>query len=279
MTYSAISALLYGQRPFFLYQFVRDGNETLYTSQPVDFTRSVAGVDGDLWAASSIAHSRIPDTDRSFRSEVRITLPLQDQFAFAILGSFDFKPVAVAIWRGFLNDTDEELVPVFRGQVLGVEPKDQGVIELSCMTDIASLERKGLAAVMQRPCRHSLYSRGCRLDITDWQAELPIASMDAAATSLVVTGADAQANGYYDYGVAEWDGRFAVILTHTGNNLRLGSFIPGLRQAFLAGPVDIKIAPGCNLALATCAAKFGNQLNFGGFPRITDNPFDGKAVF
>ena len=37
--------------------------------------------------------------------------------------------------------------------------------------------------------------------------------------------------------------------------------------------------PGCDHTLATCAAKFGNQLNYGGFPYIpVKNPFTGDAI-
>ena len=33
-------------------------------------------------------------------------------------------------------------------------------------------------------------------------------------------------------------------------------------------PVSVDIAPGCDLRAETCAAKFGNLPNFGGFPAI-----------
>jgi hypothetical protein len=51
--------------------------------------------------------------------------------------------------------------------------------------------------------------------------------------------------------------------------------MPHLRH--LAPVVDI--APGCDLRAATCAAKFGNLLNFGGFPEIPGrNHFGGRSI-
>ena len=41
----------------------------------------------------------------------------------------------------------------------------------------------------------------------------------------------------------------------------------------------IDMAPGCDLRRDTCAAKFGNLLNFGGFPDIPGrNPFGGTSI-
>ena len=40
-----------------------------------------------------------------------------------------------------------------------------------------------------------------------------------------------------------------------------------------------QIAPGCDLRRDTCKAKFGNLLNFGGFPDIPGrNPFGGTSI-
>ena len=44
-------------------------------------------------------------------------------------------------------------------------------------------------------------------------------------------------------------------------------------------PLRADLAPGCDLRAATCAAKFGNLPNFGGFPEIPGrNPFGGGSI-
>ena len=65
--------------------------------------------------------------------------------------------------------------------------------------------------------------------------------------------------------------------------------MPGLAAALAAPeldpetgdlvPVLVDIAPGCDLRAATCAVKFGNLANFGGFPEIPGrNPFGGTSI-
>jgi hypothetical protein len=44
-------------------------------------------------------------------------------------------------------------------------------------------------------------------------------------------------------------------------------------------PVTAEITPGCDLRASTCAAKFGNLLNFGGFSEIPGrNPLGGGSI-
>ena len=44
-------------------------------------------------------------------------------------------------------------------------------------------------------------------------------------------------------------------------------------------PLVADIASGCDLRAATCATKFGNLPNFGGFPEIPGrNPFGGSSI-
>jgi hypothetical protein len=44
-------------------------------------------------------------------------------------------------------------------------------------------------------------------------------------------------------------------------------------------PLLVDLAPGCDLRAATCAAKFGNLANFGGFPEIPGrNPLGGGSI-
>ena len=60
----------------------------------------------------------------------------------------------------------------------------------------------------------------------------------------------------------------------SGGAVTLSAPIPGLK----AGDA-FEAYPGCDHTLSTCADKFGNQLNYGGFPYIpVKNPFAGDAI-
>ncbi len=277
MTLAAIAAWASGSRPYFLYLFQRGAIQYQFASTKANVTKAIDGADASTWVGSAISHSRIPDSDQAFRSELKVTVPLSSQLATDTIGTLDFDQMSLTIYRGDLNDA--EVIVVFKGRILSANPQDNGACVFNCMTELAALQRKGLAAVIQRPCRHVHYGRGCNLVLADWQVELPVASISSSGTSIVVTGAALQEDGYYRLGTFEWGGRFEMILTHAGDTLTLASEIPGLAAAVGAGAVDVKIAPGCPLSRNICDTRFSNILNFGGFPFISDNIFDGRQVF
>jgi uncharacterized phage protein (TIGR02218 family) len=232
-------------------------------------------VTGTLWASETISHSKIPDSDQSFRSEIKVTLPIENDFAFDQLNLVSNNPLRLTIWKGFLNDPDGELVVQFVGRVLeaSVDDSNSSVV-FSCMTELASLQRKGLSQVIQRPCRHVHYGRGCNLDITEYQTAGQLLSISADGRTLTVAEAALEEDGFYSLGVIEWNTRFEMILTHVGTSLTLASPIQELIPT-----LQVKIAPGCPLSRNICNDRFSNILNFGGFPFISDNPFDGRQVF
>lgn len=277
MTFAAIAQLISGQRPFYLYRFKRGTVETLFTSMPNNLTRVVSGVTGSVWQASAISHSRIPYSSDSARSEFPITFPLSDNFARAFLAPVGLQTTTVRIWKGFLNDTDAELVVQYNGTVLAAQPRESGTIELTCMGDISGLRRKGLTAVLQRPCRHALYHDGCGVSLAAKQTAATITAITVDGLTLTVSAASAQADGYYAGGVFQFAGVQEMIASHTGSTLRLAAPVPGLLSAF-TGSLGCLIAPGCNLIRDTCNTRFANLDNFGGFPFLTETPFDGRSI-
>ena len=277
MSLAAIAALVTGARPFHLYLFQRGDVQYQYASTAQAITRTIAGADSTTWTPFSISHGKIPDSDQAFRSELIVTVPLSSDFAGDVIGAFDFDPMILTIYRGDVNSA--EIIPVFKGRVLSATPKDEGICTLTCMTEIAALQRKGLGAVIQRPCRHVHYGRGCGLNLATYQVANDIVGISANGLAIQLTSASAQPDGFYTLGIIEWDGRFEMMLTHSGNNVTLSAAIPGLVEAVTAGTVSVIIAPGCPLSRTVCNDRFANILNFGGFPFISDNPFDGRQVF
>lgn len=277
MSLASIARALSGKRPFFLYAFQRGGVVTLLTSRPEAIVRTMPGFAGNLWAPASISHGRIPDSDQAFRSELEVTIPLSSLFSGQLIAAFDFTPATITIWRGFLNDPAGEVVPMFRGRVLSAQPTDEGLCILTCMTEIAALQIKGLSAVIQRPCRHVLYGRGCGLNLAGWQTPGTIASINSNGLGLRIAGLTGE--DYYRGGILQWGDRFEMILTHHGDALTLADDIPQLVTAAGAGGLVVLLAPGCNLTSSDCIGRFNNFLNFGGFPWMSENPFDGRQIF
>jgi hypothetical protein len=98
-----------------------------------------------------------------------------------------------------------------------------------------------------------------------------------------------QPDGWYRGGVLRFGGLLGFITGHAGEVLTLSRPMSELTAALAAPetdpesgdplPVTVDIAPGCDLRAATCALKFGNLANFGGFPEIPGrNPLGGGSI-
>jgi uncharacterized phage protein (TIGR02218 family) len=141
------------------------------------------------------------------------------------------------------------------------------------------MRREGVRAKYQRLCRRALYSRGCRLDIETFF----VGGTASAHQGLTITVPEAALlpNGWFRGGVLRHAGILGFISGHVGDALTLSGRMPDLVAAIDDPETQalVKIAPGCDLRRDTCKAKFGNLLNFGGFPDIPGrNPFGGTSI-
>jgi uncharacterized phage protein (TIGR02218 family) len=83
-----------------------------------------------------------------------------------------------------------------------------------------------------------------------------------------------QSTGWLTGGYLRVGGVPRMITQHSGDTVTLSSVLPGLAvgSAFEA-------FAGCDRSFSTCQSKFGNALNFGGFPWIpAKNPFAGDSI-
>ena len=280
MSFDAIANLIKGQRPFFLYSFRRNDQEFLFTNKKTEIIRSVPGITGDTWIPEAITHGNIIDTDQAFRAELPISFPMTNEFAFNQLGFFSVNPMKVRILKGFFNDETNELRAQFVGEVISVMiERTSGQITFSCMTDIAALERKGLSQVIQRPCRHSLYGTDCGVSIDDYKTTVSITTITPNSRFAQIDANPVLQNGVLRGGILIWQGRYSMIDDNQGNILKLKENLPDLVNAVSIESQFVEIAPGCRLTRSDCNSKFNNILNFGGFPWMSDNPFNGKQVF
>jgi uncharacterized phage protein (TIGR02218 family) len=293
MSLASIAALFYGAKPFFLYQFYRANEkfqysntaaiidrvaeDTTWAGVPITWSADPAVWFSPLWDPLVISHGKIPDSDQAFRSEFKIEVPLDSVLTDSVTGVIDFIPVIVTIFKGDQNDA--EIIPVFKGRIINAQPNENGMCTLTCMTEIAALQRKGLSAVIQRPCRHALYGKNCGVKIEDFRTDATVTAVSTDGLTLTVSGSSASANGYFSLGVIDWNNRLEMIISHTGGTLSLASPIPGLFEAVALADEGVSIAPGCGLSRRICNDVFSNINNFGGFPYISDNPFDGRQVF
>lgn len=153
-----------------------------------------------------------------------------------------------------------------------------------------SLRRTGLRARFLRTCRHSLYGRGCLLNMEDFLTT----GFVTGITGLVVTvpEADALPDGFFNTGIIEApDGSMRFITNHVGSQLTLFRRFESLERVFTdlhgwgnnwgnywSGP-GVSLYPGCDRTRQTCNDKFNNLPRYGGFDWIPlRNPYDGSSI-
>ena len=285
MTYDLVEASAAEGRPYYLYQFIEGEQIWRFTSRASDWI-SAASEGGDLvWEAAAISHGDVVQSSEIERGRLEITLPLSHAFAARFLAPLGNQPVTLTIFRGH-EQVLGETVAHWKGRIVGAEVEGARLI-LSAESIFSTLRRAGVRAKYQSLCRHALYARGCGLDIAQHFAILTVAAVSGG--TVTVPGAAAQPDGWFRGGVLRFGLQLGFITGHAGSLLTLSRPMPELASA-LANPafdpvtgtpmfVIVEIAPGCDLRAETCAAKFGNLLNFGGFPAIPGrNPFSGGSI-
>ena len=124
--------------------------------------------------------------------------------------------------------------------------------------------------VYQSSCRFALYSTGCGASRSAFTDHGTVTS--GSTLSQVNSNLTARAAGYFDLGVVKFTSGANNGLTRTISK-GFGSgqvvILPPLPAAPSVGDT-FDAYPGCDLSMATCAAKFSNLINFGGQPFIPD---------
>ncbi|WP_210879931.1 phage BR0599 family protein [Roseovarius autotrophicus] len=285
MTYASLESSVAEGRPYFLYQFVEGDQVWRFTSRSTPWTSAGSGGDMISWEPAAVAHGDVVQTSEIERGRLELTWPLSHPFARRFLAPLSNTPVTLTIFRGH-EQVLGETVAHWKGRVVGAEVEGQRIL-LQAESIFSTLRRAGVRAKYQRLCRHALYGRGCGLDIAlHWLTGTVTA---VAANAVTVPETADQPDGWFRGGVLRFGVQLGFITGHAGAVLTLSRPMPELATAFATPEIDpdtgeplpvlLDIAPGCDLRAATCAAKFGNLLNFGGFPEIPGrNPLGGGSI-
>jgi uncharacterized phage protein (TIGR02218 family) len=148
---------------------------------------------------------------------------------------------------------------------------------------VFTAEIRGLAKAFDEE-RGRLYMRACAADLGDARCGKALTTtMATVATSDGRLGLTAPAlaswpDGYFTGGRLVFTGGGNLGFTTEVKRHAAGSAL-GAVQFWQAAPAPIiagdvfTVTPGCDKSFATCRAKFGNSVNFRGFPHIPGNDF------
>lgn len=247
-----------------VYEFARGDAAWYYT--PHEFALDSGG---RIYEPVQMARSRLAMTAEASKSALELTvqsnLPVVRAAMQAAPGG-EVMTVILRIAQRSPWDASWSIVGTrWIGRVLGAQV---GEIEstLRCESAHVSLKRIGLRRLYSRKCSHVLYSTHC--GASPVTATATVESIDARRV-FIVGGVPA---GVMDALAGGW------LETLSGARHMLSS--SDATSVELLYPVSLQpgdlvdLVAGCDHTTATCASRFANLDNFGGFPGIPPkNPF------
>lgn len=162
-----------------------------------------------------------------------------------------------------------------------------GIGEVSRKGEAFEAEVRGLSHLLEVR-RGRVFSRSCDADLGDSRCRVglddPVYAAEAAVVlasgegEVSVSGLDAFEAGWFT------GGRFEVVSGErtgfrseiSGHRSEGGEVLLSLWQAppaALASGTSVQVTAGCDKSFATCRSKFGNGLNFQGFPHMPGTDF------
>lgn len=266
-----------GQQPVFLYRFWMDvpsGTQSWrFTSYAENVTSS-----GQLYTAKPITHGEIRRSTRSDREEVRIEAIRESDHPLALLWPFRLSlPLWVEIKEATLSAPDVTTT-VFLGQV-DRAPVAGRKISASCASLLDALGAQAMRFLIGPKCNHKVYSLACGVAQGSFEVAVTIASLSADGLTVRITGAGLSgkpAHWFADGWIQTGSGlgfQYATVLSSAVVDASTQDLVLNWPlHAALTGDTA-KVVAGCDGKFATCGAKFSNQVNFGGHPRVpVDNP-------
>ena len=185
-----------------------------------------------------------------------------------LAGRFDGADVEA--WR--VNwQAPEQRIMVFRGAIGEItQSGGQFTAELRGLTDLLNQPQ---GRFYQEHCSAVLGDSQCRFvkESEGYSALVPVSDVDENGV-LMFSGLSGYADGWFEHGLLTVQTGAAAGLTGYIKSDKTGEMRTITLWQSLHAPVAdgdmIRLDAGCDKRAETCRAKFGNFLNFGGFPHI-----------
>lgn len=270
MTYATVESSVQTGRPVELYEFLDGSTAYRYTSADGDVVYG-----GNTYTAVPISRSAVEATSEVARLALNITCSRD----VSILDLFSLMPPAeiVSVTVRRLHSGDGEAITLWMGRILDVAINPDSA-EIHCESVYTSLKRVGLRRLYQKNCPHVLFEGECALNRAAFSSSQNVVSV--AGTMIELDSLGSFDWDYFSGGYLEWESTTGYFQRRAIRSRDTDSLIISFPLPGLAASDVVTIYPGCNHTLATCEAKFSNNLNFGGMPYWpTKNPFDGTIIY
>ena len=251
-----------------------------YTSGSKEYT-----YEGAIYYPVPISRSAPVVNQNESSGGFSIKFPFNNPFVQLFLQGAPPAPFTIAIFQVHLSDSDAEVVPLWKGEVSGVKFADT-----KATVNVSGLMQRLASQVPRQTfswtCDHVLYGNRCKVIQDNFTYDFELTGVLDNGLRLTLND-DAQGNpasaiisadstffqgGVLRVGLEEGSQRMLLTMAET---------TPGNYDARLLIPLTdievgdaVSISAGCDRSLQTCAGRFSNSRNYGGFPFIpTLNPF------
>jgi hypothetical protein len=251
--------------------------ERVYTltssDEPVEYDMG----DGppELYVPTPMGRGGVTVKNELTKANLDVRIPLTHALADTLMQSWLEMVVTITVFRKKAAGT----AVIWKGRLASTTP-DDAFLKMVFESIYTSMRRPGLRARFQKSCRHPLYGRGCLLDPEAFAQAATISAI--TGRTLTVPEAAGESDGFFTGGMVKaTDGTLVFVTKHVGDQLELNRVSSAIANAFAVSGVGtaITIYPGCDHSYATCAAKFANDDNYGGFDYIpTKNPMGGSSI-
>jgi uncharacterized phage protein (TIGR02218 family) len=176
--------------------------------------------------------------------------------------------VWIEVLRLFRDQDPLEANPIFLGQIKTVS--FQGVSAIAhCVGFEFYLNQPIPKWFYESNCNHRLFDSRCRMDSSSSlyriETNVVVATDGITLTSGVFNAFTA---GWFTYGILQFGAYQRAIVSHIGDEI-----VIKFRILPLVSGNSVIVLAGCDGKIETCRDKFGNVVNFLGFPYVPeDNP-------
>lgn len=273
MSFSGYEESVDAGSPIELYAFEYGTHKLLYTSNEIEVIFNT-----EIYVPLSISRTKISVSTERGKGDITVTVPRSAPVALLFRAAPPTEALMLTLFRMHRDDIGNESV-AWKGRVVNCRWLDDQTADLNCESFFTSMARNGLRRGFGKACDHALFDDQCRLIKTDYE----YSSTADAFTNLTITvaGADGQADGYYEGGIAQWINADTgiterrMITKHVGEVVTVTHHIIDLSLA-----QTVKLYPGCPHNMSVCKSRFDNLPNYGGFPFMPEvNPFGGSTLF
>lgn len=258
----------------YLYEFIQAGSTNRWTSHDENVT-----VAGQNYLAVDMSHDKIEKTSDLSDSGTTISVATTDadNFLRGFLAGTPASPVHVRILESF-GPAFTTAYLLFEADIQGVKFGKAGQIDVALSSVLRAGSQNSPRPLIQTPCNWTLGEPNtCRVNLPDYEIAGTIAAIAGKTVTVAACAAEATARGdvnWFALGRLVANTETRTIMAQAAGVLTLNA---PLRIARVGD--NVLTRPGCDRLFHTCGTKYGNAINFGGFPFMpTYNPLISAGV-